>query len=529
MRHEPFDEMRRKNPVPPDQLPAAPMGEAARIVGARFVMPGWAVAVAAAAVVVAIGGATLLLVDRPDSTPVAADTTSVASSLPEDTLATDAPSVTPTTVAPPLIGPAGEVVVYLLVDDPTATDFSSQALVPVVRSLATISSEITDLPSMAVAFLLAGPTPPEIESIPAMTTAIPEGTFLLDMDVADGVATIDLSTEFAAPSGTFGEIARLEQLVYTLTRFDEIDGIRLQIDGVPVEVFGGHGIELDDPVVRTEFDTSLPAILIDEPAHGATVGNPLPASGTANVFEASVSIALTDADGLIIWEGFTTATCGTGCRGDWSIEIPYTVDVAQRGSLIVWEESARDGSQANVREHPVWLVPESETPPDTTATTLSPDEYRCTGSLVDPVLTDQPGLPPANAAMRAAIFEAAVRCDWESLRALQVEGFAYSFGDNEDAVAYWQQLELLGEEPMRFLAELLNRPYGTQPGPGESEYYAWPSAFVTEWGLVAEPDREALRPLYGDDDFAVFSDFGGYFGYRVGIIDGTWVYFIAGD
>lgn len=36
---------------------------------------------------------------------------------------------------------------------------------------------------------------------------------------------------------------------------------------------------------------------------------------------------------------------------------PHDVDEPQRGSLIVWEDSARDGSQINVREYPVWLTP----------------------------------------------------------------------------------------------------------------------------------------------------------------------------
>jgi hypothetical protein len=540
MRHDPFDEMSRRNPIPSDQEPSAPMSEATRIVGARFVMPGWAVAVAAAAVVVAIGGATLLFVDRTDPTIAAAGTTtsSAAESLVESTVATSSPADTAPLVAtsnPPVFD-AGEVVVYFIIDDPTATG-SAQSLVPVTRSLATISAEITDLPSMTLAFLLAGPTNDEIESIPAITSAVPDGTRLLGLTVEDRVATVDLSAEFATGSGSFSEIARLEQLVYTLTRFDDIDGIRLQLDGVPVEVFGGHGIELDDPVIRTEFDLTLPAIMIETPPYpesntpnpnGTGFGsNPLVASGTANVFEASVSMALADSQGLILWEGFTTATCGTGCLGDWSVSIPYTVDVAQRGSLIVWEESAQDGSQINIREHPVWLIPAESV--EATPTTLSPDAYVCSGSFVDPVLVDQPGLPAPNASIRSAIFEAAVQCDWEALRTLQAEGFMYSFGGGGDAIAEWQMLEILGEEPMRFLAELLNRPYGTQPGPDGSEYYAWPSAFVDEWSLVAEADREALRPLYDDADFAVFSDFGGYFGYRVGIIDGTWVYFIAGD
>jgi hypothetical protein len=341
---------------------------------------------------------------------------------------------------------------------------------------------------------------------------------------------VDLSADFAAGSGSFSEIARIEQMIYTLTRFDEIDGVRLQIEGEPVEVFGGHGIVLDDPSVRSGFETMLPAILIENPPYPASsdpsvvadVEYPLVASGTANVFEATISVALTDADGLIVWEGFTTATCGTGCRGEWSISIPYSVDVAQRGSLIVWEESARDGSQTNVREHPVWLIPSDDG-------VASAGELQCSGASVDPVLVEQPGLSPENASLRAAIFEAAVLCDWEGLRALQVEGFSYSFGAGDDAISYWQELEANGEEPIRFLAELLNRPYGTQPGPGTSEYYSWPSAFVTEWSQVPEADREALRPLYDEDDFAGFAEFGGYFGYRVGILDGTWMSFVAGD
>jgi len=535
MRHDPFDEMRRRNPVPSDQAPSAPMSEAARIVGARFVMPGWAVAVAAAAVVVAIGGATLLFVNRTDPTIAATGTTtsSIAESLTETTVATSASADTAPLVAtsiPPVFD-AGEVVVYFIIDDLTATG-SAQSLVPVTRSLATISAEITDLPSMTLAFLLAGPTNDEIESIPAITSAVPDGTRLVGLTVEDRVATVDLSAEFATGSGSFSEIARLEQLVYTLTRFDDIDGIRLQLEGVSVEVFGGHGIELDDPVIRTEFDLTLPAIMIETPPYPES-GNPTPfgtgfgsyplvASGTANVFEAVVSVALTDSEGLILWEGITAATCGTGCLGEWSVSIPYTVDVAQRGSLIVWEESAQDGSQINIREHPVWLTPAEDG-------TASAGNFECSAHLVDPVLVDQPGLPGQNASIRSAIFEAAVQCDWEALRALQAEDFMYSFGGGDDAIAEWQMLEILGEEPMRFLAELLNRPYGTQPGPDGSEHYAWPSAFVDEWSLVAEADREALRPLYDDEDFALFSDFGGYFGYRVGIIDGTWVYFIAGD
>ncbi len=519
MNQDPFDQMRRNNPVPPDQTPAAPMGVANRILGARASRPGWVIAAAAAAAVVVIGGVSLLLVNRPATTVVADTSTSsvpVASSSPDTTTAAH-PATT--------LGPEDQfaAIIYLFADGVEDTAGSGPYLIPAARGIAD-----NDVAAGTLLALLEGAP----ADTPALSSAIPEGTTFSDVSVTDGIATVDLSSEFLTGANYVAQERVLAQVVYTLTRLDGVDAVEVLIEGVPNAfeprleggwVTVGPGMRR---LRRSEFEHLLPAILIETPAHRATVGNPLRVAGTANVFEASVSLALTDGDGLIIWEGFTTATCGTGCRGDWSVEIPFQVDEPQLGSLIAWEERARDGSQINVREHPVWLLPDEFVVSTTTTSIVG---STCSGGRVEPVLVDQPGLSPENASMRAAIFEAAVMCDWDALRGLQVDGFQYSFGVNGDAIAHWQQLEADGEEPIRFLAELLNRPYGTQPGPGTSEYYSWPSAFVTEWGDISELDREALRPLYDDEDFAVFSDFGGYFGYRVGILDGTWVYFIAGD
>jgi hypothetical protein len=534
MTRDPFERMKHENPVPPGTEPGAPMSMADRIVGGRAGWPAWMVGVAAAASVLVIGLASVLVLDLGggddvvaggDSTTTSLDgstssVTDATTTIPDDTATT----VTSTTLAPDI---SDEVVVYLLVDDPTATG-PTPSLIPVARPVSVLSQSPIDPHRAALQFLFAGPTPSELESTPMISTAVPDDARLLDVSVVDRVATVDVSAEFAAGSGSFSEIARIEQLLYTMTRFEDVDGLRLEIDGVPVEVFGGHGIVLDDPVTRSALDTALPAILIESPAHGArrfgyqpASGGWLFASGTANVFEATVSLALADADGLILWEGFTTASCGTGCRGEWEVTIPYTVDEPQMGALIAWEESARDGSQINVREHPVWLAPRATITGDT-----------CSGFLVEDDLVEQPGLPEAVASTRSALFEAAVQCDWEALRALAGDDLEFTFGAvTDDAVTTWQELEAAGDaEPMRYLAELLNRSHGTQPGPEDQLYYAWPSAFVVPWSQVSDEQREELRPLFGDEDFAVFEDFGGYIGDRVGILsDGTWAYFVAGD
>lgn len=42
--------------------------------------------------------------------------------------------------------------------------------------------------------------------------------------------------------------------------------------------------------------------------------------------------------------------------------------------------------------------------------------------------------------------------------------------------------------------------------------------------------RDALKPLYTDEDFENFSLFGSYTGYRVGLTpEGEWLFFVAGD
>ena len=80
-------------------------------------------------------------------------------------------------------------------------------------------------------------------------------------------------------------------------------------------------------------------------------------SGTANTFEANVRIRLLGENGEILVDTFTTATCGTGCRGDYSKKIKFQLDREQSGTLQVFEESAQDGSPINMVEIPVRLVP----------------------------------------------------------------------------------------------------------------------------------------------------------------------------
>lgn len=145
---------------------------------------------------------------------------------------------------------------------------------------------------------------------------------------------------------------------------------------------------------------------------------------------------------------------------------------------------------------------------------------------------DVPDLPEAVARTRRAIAEAAAECDYDALARLAADdGFTHSFGAGGDPAESWRREEAGDGEPLRFLVELLDRPHSTVEAADGPTQYVWPSAFAYQsWDAVPDGEREALRPLYDDQDFASFENFGGYIGYRVGIEDdGSWRFFVAGD
>jgi hypothetical protein len=229
----------------------------------------------------------------------------------------------------------------------------NEGLVPVLREV----PETKGVAKAALTTLLAGPKGAELEGSPAMYSAIPEGTELLGISIKDGIATVNLSGEFASGGGSYSVLGRLAQVVYTLTQFSTVDKVLFELDGKPVTTFSSEGVVLDGPVGRADYRDFLPAIFVDRPAWGASAGNPARVSGLANVFEATFRAQVLDAKGRVIADEQVMATCGTGCWGTFKEDVPYDVSKAQWGTLRVFEPSARDGSPVNVTEYRVWLTP----------------------------------------------------------------------------------------------------------------------------------------------------------------------------
>jgi germination protein M len=210
----------------------------------------------------------------------------------------------------------------------------------------------------ALEALLEGPE--SFEEDYGLRTAVPGGTQLLGLTIDGGTAHVDLTSEFESGGGSASMQMRLAQVVYTITQFPSVKGVSFSLDGEPIDVLGGEGVVIDHPLTRKDFAEFLPAILVVSPTFEQPIASPVVVRGSANVFEANVSVEILDEKGKVLAKTFTTATCGTGCRGTYRVSVPFEVSREQDGFLVVHDDDAAGvGRPPHEVRIPVRLVPAS--------------------------------------------------------------------------------------------------------------------------------------------------------------------------
>jgi hypothetical protein len=248
-----------------------------------------------------------------------------------------------TTAPPTTAPPQGEIAVYVFFAGYPVEP--GPFLVPLARRG---EGDVAE----ALTLLLEGVT--EEEAAAGLSSPVPEGTRLLGVEVAGGVASVDLSGEFESGGGSLSVLGRVAEVVYTATQFEAVDAVDFLIDGTPVDVLTGEGLIVDRPQTRADYVDLVPAIFVDGPYWGSSVALPLSMAGWADVESGVVDYTVVDVTGSIVAEGVVQATPGAP-RSEFAATVTASAAPAPGwGSLIVFE-TAPDGSQAHVLEYPLLL------------------------------------------------------------------------------------------------------------------------------------------------------------------------------
>lgn len=181
-----------------------------------------------------------------------------------------------------------------------------------------------------------------------------ENTRVLGVTTANSLATVDFSKEvLQANVGSSGEAVGIQSIVNTLTEFSDVKQVSFTVEGALDERakdWWGHVGLYEQPFERDLSSVREPAIWVTSPQPGDKVGSPLNVTGSAMVWEATVSLRLVTADGRKLAEGFTTASIGAPGRGDFSTSLNFESPGSGEGFLEAYWESPRDGSdQGKVR------------------------------------------------------------------------------------------------------------------------------------------------------------------------------------
>ncbi len=196
--------------------------------------------------------------------------------------------------------------------------------------------------SVALRALLDGPT--RAESGRGLTTAIQPGVTLRLLAIRPG-RPVSINVDAPVARTFEAERAAVSQLIRTATT-NGATGVIVLAGGQPTSAFSGQMDWRDVPA------NLAPAPIILKRAVFGRVSRSVSYAGTANTFEANVQIRLRRG-ARIVARSFTTALCGTGCRGYFSGQILVPPGTTGPLTLEAFEVSARDGSEQSLVSLPV--------------------------------------------------------------------------------------------------------------------------------------------------------------------------------
>lgn len=228
-----------------------------------------------------------------------------------------------------------------------------------VKTELTVENE-ADLPKAALEAWIAGPDHEELSAI------IPSNVIVEYVEDVDGVAHVSFSKEIQEMNtGSTGEVMIAEQLSMIMEQFG-FKSTQILVEGKTGDALFGH-LYTADPIIAKDPDEykwieeiepqkivlQNMAFKIFEPAPNSEVQGKIVVRGLARVFEGTVLYEFEDGHNILD-QGFTTASEGAPGWGEFEIVIELDEKTANgSGTVILYEESAKDGSRMHELQIPV--------------------------------------------------------------------------------------------------------------------------------------------------------------------------------
>jgi spore germination protein GerM len=93
---------------------------------------------------------------------------------------------------------------------------------------------------------------------PDLTSTVPAGTALKQVEVKPDGVHVDLSQAFTTGGGSSSMTGRVGQVIYTATTLDSQAPVWISVEGKPLTVLGGEGLIIDQPMTRAAFKQNFP-------------------------------------------------------------------------------------------------------------------------------------------------------------------------------------------------------------------------------------------------------------------------------
>jgi spore germination protein GerM len=113
------------------------------------------------------------------------------------------------------------------------------------------SNQSDQILTAALNQLLAGPKDDNVAS------SVPQGTTLRNVTIEPDGIHVDLSPEFKSGGGSAAMTGRLGQIIYTATTLEPSAKVWISVNGKPLRLLGGEGLEIDQPMTRHSFDQNF--------------------------------------------------------------------------------------------------------------------------------------------------------------------------------------------------------------------------------------------------------------------------------